>query len=271
MKIFDGLKLTLEIVEGVEGLGHKAATLLYLMYRHALRLVGVRKPYTTPVNCIYKTAYGRFKVRAGTNDILILMSEREIWDEFMVEGDVFIDAGAHIGKYSIMLSPRFRKVLAVEANPETFKLLEENIRLNKATNVKAINRALWCEDGKQLEFFITKTNVGASSLKRELIAEEGLTIDRKISVYTITLDTLLKKEGIKDVDLMKLDVEGAEYEALQGLNLDEHAVKKIIYEAFNQEYYDKVTSYLQKFDYKIHSTRHLNYWVAEKKCLFDTV
>jgi FkbM family methyltransferase len=265
MKIFDGLKLTLEIVEGVEGLGHKAVTLLYLMYRHALRLVGVRKPYTTPVNCIYKTAYGCFKIRAGTNDLTILRAEQEIWNEFMVEGDVFIDAGAHIGKYSIMLSPRFRKVLAVEANPETFKLLEENIRLNKATNVKAINRALWCEDGKQLEFFITKMNVGASSLKRDLIAEEGLTIDRKISVYTITLDTLFEKEGIKDVDLMKLDVEGAEYEALQGLNLDEHAVKKIICEVLNQECYDRITSYLQKFGYKVRPTKHPSYWIAEKR------
>jgi FkbM family methyltransferase len=164
-----------------------------------------------------------------------------------------------------MLSPRFRKVLAVEANPETFKLLEENIRLNKATNVKAINRALWCEDGKQLEFFITKMNVGASSLKRDLIAEEGLTIDRKISVYTITLDTLFEKEGIKDVDLMKLDVEGAEYEALQGLNLDEHAVKKIIYEVLNQECYDRITSYLQKFGYKVRPTKHPSYWIAEKR------
>ncbi len=265
MRIFDGLKLTLEIVRGVEGLCHKAATLLYLVYRHALRLIGLRKPYTTPVNCIYKTAYGRFKVRAGTNDVLILMSEREIWDEFMVEGDVFIDAGAHIGKYSIMLSPRFKKVLAVEANPETFKLLEENIRLNGAMNVKAIDRALWCEDGKQLDFFITKVNVGASSLKRDLVAEEGHLIERKIPVYTITLNTLLEKENIGNLDLIKLDIEGAEYEALQGLNLDRHVVKKIIYEAFNQEYYDRVASHLRKFGYEIRPTKHPNYWVAEKK------
>jgi FkbM family methyltransferase len=225
----------------------------------------VRKPYTTPVNCIYKTAYGRFKIRAGTNDLTILRAEQEIWDEFMVEGDVFIDAGAHIGQYSIMLSPRFRKVLAVEANPETFKLLEENIRLNKATNVKAINRALWCEDGKQLEFFITKMNVGASSLKRDLIAEEGLTIDRKITVYTITLNTLLEKEDIGDVDLMKLDIEGAEYEALQGLNLSKHVIKKIVYEALNQEYYNRVASHLRKFGYEIRPTKYPKYWVAEKR------
>ena len=265
MKMFDGLKLTLEIVRGVEGLGHKAATLLYLTYRHVLRLMGVRKPYTTPVNCIYKTAYGRFKIRAGTNDLTILRAEREIWDEFMVEGDVFIDAGAHIGQYSIMLSPRFKKVLAVEANPETFKLLEENIRLNGATNVKAVNGALWCEDGKQLEFFITKVNVSTSSLKWDLIVEEGFTVERKIPVYTITLNTLLEKERIEDVDLMKLDIEGAEYEALQGLNLSKHVVKKIVYEALNQEYCNRVASYLWKFGYEIRPTKHPKYWVAEKR------
>jgi len=265
MRIFDGLKLTLEIVGGVEGLGHKAATLLYFMYRHALLLVGVRKPYTTSVNYIYKTAYGRFKIRAGTNDLTILRAEQEIWDEFMVEGDVFIDTGAHIGKYSIMLSPGFRKVLAVEANPETFKLLEENIRLNGATNAKAINKALWCENGKQLEFFITKVNVGASSLKWDLIAEEGFTVEQKIPVYIITLNTLFKKKDIKNIDLMKLDVEGAEYEALQGLNLDEHAVRKIIYEAFNQKCYDRVTFHLRKFGYEIRPTKHPSYWIVEKR------
>jgi hypothetical protein len=114
-------------------------------------------------------------------------------------------------------------------------------------------------------------NVGASSLKRDLIVEEEHVIERKIPVYTITLNALLEKENIRNVDLMKLDIEGAEYETLQGLNLDKHIVKKIVYEAFNQEYYDRVASHLRKFDYKIHSTRHLNYWVAEKKCLFDIV
>ena len=208
--------------------------------------------------------YGCFRVRLGTNDLWILRSEQEIYEEFMVDGDVFVDAGAHIGKYSIMLSPRFKKVIAVEANPINFQMLVENIQLNHAYNVKPIQRALWYEDDKTLELFTPEVNFGGASLKREFIEMQRWSIIYRIQVRTITLNTLLEREDVRYVDLMKLDIEGAEYEALQGLNLDKHPVKKIIYEAFNQEYCDKVASHLRKFGYEIRPTKHPNYWVAEK-------
>ena len=264
MKIVDGLKLTFETVRRVEGVGCKTATLLYLAYRHMLRLLGVRKPYAPPITCVYKMPYGQFKIRRGTNDLQILRAEREIWDEFMVDGDVFIDAGAHIGKYSIMLRHRFKRIIAVEANPETFKVLVENIRLNKADNVKAVNRALWYKDNEYLEFFLTKRNTGASSLNLEHIIEEGFIVKQKIPIRAITLNSLLEQENIKDVDLVKLDMEGSEYEVLLGLDLDKHVVRKIIYEAWNREYSNKISSYLRRFGYEVHPTRHPEYWVAEK-------
>lgn len=265
LKILEGLKLTFETTRNVEGIGYKAATLLYLTYRHALRLTGVRKPYAPPVTCVYRTPYGRFKIRRGTNDLAILRAEQEIWNEFMVDGDVFVDAGAHIGKYSIMLSQRFKKIIAVEANPINFQTLVENIKLNRAYNVKPIQRALWSEDNKNLNIFTPEVNWGSASLKKEFIEMQGMKIISRAQVRTITLNTLLELEAVKDIDLMKLDLEGAEYEALQGLNLNRHTVRKMIFEALNQKYASRIITYLQTFNYKIRPTRHPNYWIAEKR------
>ena len=230
-----------------------------------MRLLGMRKPYAPPITCVYKMPYGRFKIRRGTNDLQILRAEREIWDEFMVDGDIFIDAGAHIGKYSIMLRHRFKRIIAVEANPVNFQTLVENIRLNHAHNVKPIQRALWYENDKTLELFTPEVNWGATSLKRDFVEMQDMKIISRTTVYTITLNTLLKQEDVKDVDLIKLDIEGTEYEALLGLNLKKHAVRKFIYEVLDREYGDKITSHLRKFGYKIRRTKHPNYWVAEKR------
>ena len=67
------------------------------------------------------------------------------------EGDVVIDVGAHIGPYTLKASKRVGlngKIIAIEADPENFDILNRNIQLNKLTNVIALNYAVYSKEDK---------------------------------------------------------------------------------------------------------------------------
>jgi tRNA G37 N-methylase Trm5 len=65
------------------------------------------------------------------------------------KGDIVIDIGAHIGLYTIIASKRVgmqEKVVAIEADPKNFEVLNHNIHLNNLTNVIALNYAAYSEE-----------------------------------------------------------------------------------------------------------------------------
>ena len=87
-------------------------------------------------------------------DDLINMTirEDEIIDHFRPkEKDIVVDIGAHIGRYTIISSKRIGshgKVVAIEADPANFEMLNRNVNLNKLTNVTSLNYAVYSESNK---------------------------------------------------------------------------------------------------------------------------
>ena len=104
-------------------------------------------------------------------DDLINMTirEDEIIDHFRPkEKDIVVDIGAHIGRYTIISSKRIGpngKVVAIEADPANFEMLNRNVNLNKLTNVTSLNYAVYSNQtklklylpGKQSGFTIYNT------------------------------------------------------------------------------------------------------------------
>ena len=136
--------------------------------------------------------------------------EREIRDWFDVgESGVFLDVGANIGRYSVSLAGRLDKVYAFEPSSRTFLALVRNVDVNGLVNVHALKIALWNGDGT--ESFYVKGRSGLGSLVRRdnSIREERIT--------TRALDHLIDDLEIKRIDLVKIDVEGAEKEVLEGM------------------------------------------------------
>ena len=154
--------------------------------------------------------------------VLPELHEKWMWDYLKVKsGDVFLDVGAHVGKYALQIARVVGEnglVIAIEPNPENYAVLVKNIRMNKIENILALNIAAWNEDC-EMELF-TGVAGGQHSLKRE--AKLG-----SIVVEARALDNILK--GI-NVDLVKIDVEEAEVEVLQGLEntLREHQPKVVV-------------------------------------------
>jgi FkbM family methyltransferase len=128
-------------------------------------------------------------------------------------GDVMVDVGANIGYFTMLaaqiVGPAGR-VHAVEPSPSTRLRLEANLRLNSLSNVSVLPCAAWHEPGRA-RFYTDPHNRGGSSL-RELHAEV-----QTDEVELVRLDDALPAAEAARIRLIKIDIEGAEYHALQGL------------------------------------------------------
>jgi len=160
---------------------------------------------------------GRFRVRAGTDDMLHLLPAREQKVREAIEqrirpGAVFIDGGANIGFYSILaarLAGPHGQVIAFEMMPDTAAVLRRHIAANGAPAIEVVERALADRSGSRVRASVEPGQHGQAS-----IVKDGSERHHSIEVETITLDEALADRGA--IDLIKLDLEGAEFAALNG-------------------------------------------------------
>ena len=122
--------------------------------------------------------------------------------------------GAHIGILAIPMSKSCKEVIAVEANPDTFALLETNITLNGATNCRPINVAASNKE-EDLEFLLSRANSGGSK-RVPKIHHYMYYYDnpKKVTVHAVPLDEYIEESKF---DLILMDIEGSEYFALMGM------------------------------------------------------
>lgn len=140
--------------------------------------------------------------------------------------DVVVDAGANIGITSIWFSKFSKKVYAFEPEPKNLNLLKQNLDLNKVHNVITNKTALSDFQGKT-SFNIMKGH-GHHSIGRVQTSK----FLRKIKVSVTTLDSFYKKKINKNIDLLKIDVEGYELEVIKGAEklLKKNKIKRILFE-----------------------------------------
>lgn len=131
---------------------------------------------------------------------------------------VVVDVGAWIGLWVIWVAPLVKKVYALEPVPELIRTLRKNVKLNKFTNIELFEAALFSETGL-VEMDITgkpsaSTLVDAWRHGGQWLYEGG----RKIKVQTYTWDDWVTKNNVEKVNLLKMDVEGAELDILLMMN-----------------------------------------------------
>lgn len=129
------------------------------------------------------------------------------------EGDIVIDGGAYLGEFTLYAAKvvgNGGKVIAFEPDPLNYKKLLENISLNNLDNVIAINKGLYSEN-TNLKFY--NDSSGGSFLISEDLESKPNDI---VEVPVVKLDDEMNRLGIQKVDFIKMDIEGAEIEALKG-------------------------------------------------------
>jgi len=172
---------------------------------------------------------GIFQVRARTDDLFHVLPMQEPAVEKAIRsllrpGDTFVDAGANIGFYTVLASQLVGAqghVISFEMIPTTAEILRSHVRQNDCSNVKNIEGALAEASGKTLKASIMAGKSGQASIARS----SGTT---EIEVKTVTLAEQLA--DYPSIRLIKMDLEGAELGALQGVEKDLGKVEAIIFE-----------------------------------------
>lgn len=128
-------------------------------------------------------------------------------------GQVVVDAGASASGIATMCLAKLvgntGKVIALEPDKKNFKILCDNLKLNGITNVEPLNLGLW-HKREALKF---ASGMGESS-SVQFSSESTQPVE---VIECVDLDQLLQDMKIPRVDFIKMDIEGAEIEALQGM------------------------------------------------------
>ena len=187
-------------------------------------------------------------------------------------GMTVVDLGAHVGYYTIIAAKLIGeegRVYAFEPEANNFNSLSRNVEINNLTNVILIQKAVSDKNGKE-RFYIDAFDSGRCSF----LIPQFQRIKSSVYVPTVTLDEFFFQKGIQ-IDLLKMDIEGAEVKALRGAKrlLTERRIRTIIFEFFPEalqsqgasprELWNILTSYEFKI-YQIEENGELSETTLEK-------
>jgi len=193
---------------------------------------------------------GRFLCRKRTDDARIVAEAYEYplrrYFEEITQG-VFVDVGAHIGKYTIKVARQVGnngRVVSIEPESSNLEALRANIESNGLSNVTLLNTACWSKDEKLKLHLAQRT--GDHSLKNPESAES-------IEVNALKLDHILEDLSIEHVEFIKVDAEGADGEVLEGAEetIAKNPHLQIIFEATNEDNLAKCQEVLGRHGFAI--------------------
>ena len=132
-------------------------------------------------------------------------------------GDICVDVGANIGVYALPMAKRLERlgggsVYAFEPAPDTAAVLERETKGNDVHNLVVLPLALGARSGVlplRTSSQFSPHDVGVRSL-----FGDGIEVSR---VEVVTFDSWLASTDLRRLDVIKIDVEGAEYDVLQGM------------------------------------------------------
>jgi len=139
----------------------------------------------------------------------------KVIDYFLKKGDTVLDIGAWAGPLSLYMSVKAKDVYAIEPDPEIFSELQNNVSLNapNSLNIHPIKKAISSSNEQTRLFARKKYGQSSTSILKRTYDH----IDHE-KCETITLETLIKTYEIAQLDFLKIDVEGAEYDFIPGIS-----------------------------------------------------
>jgi FkbM family methyltransferase len=196
MNAFDGIKWHYELL-GFRGVCAEAS----------FRLFGRPREFTVTPEGLTNRVY----LRSSTSDLCayrdVLIYKTKVYDAGIpnFSPTTIVDAGAHIGMASIGFAHAYpaARIVALEPEPANFNALVRNV--SSYSNIVPIQAALWKEDGVVSLGQSTAHPKGAFQ-----IVENGPT-----RVRAVTVRSLMRETGIPYIDLLKVDIEGAEKEVFE--------------------------------------------------------
>jgi FkbM family methyltransferase len=161
-------------------------------------------------------------------------------------GGIFVDVGANIGLYPIIFANHFKLVVALEANPIAFKVLEANVALKELTNVRCVCCGAFSEKRGATFYVPSNGNLGWGSLKARDMPAGSM----EMQVQLDTLNNILSQEESEKVSLLKIDVEGCESDVLAGASrILDRSGPMVLFEVLNAPQAHACISILRQHGY----------------------
>jgi FkbM family methyltransferase len=168
-------------------------------------------------------------LRTGTSDLTcfekVFLTE-EYRSPFPAEPKIIVDAGANIGMATLFYSQAYpqARILSIEPESSNFNMLVKNC--GYLPNVTLVQGALWCEERDLLV-----ENPNAEKWAFSVVESHSSSRPESRKVAALTIPGILKRLGASHIDILKLDIEGAEHELFRnGTEAWLDAVRQIVIE-----------------------------------------
>ena len=160
-------------------------------------------------------------------------------NKYVNKANVTFDVGANRGLVSVFFAKKYAYVHSFEPSHEVSQIAKKNIMLNGIKNIKW-NELGVADTNNSLEYYDYGVE---SSGHNSFIYQRGDKIDKHV-LNVVTLEDYCKKENIKKIDILKIDVEGFESKVVKGLGhmLDDGLVGMVIFEISPSLEYDRQES-----------------------------
>lgn len=159
-----------------------------------------------------QTYHGRYVYYRGLYEGEVIESFRSV----LRPGMTVVDVGANTGMYSVVagfLVGEKGRVVAIEPQPGIVDLLKKNVKLNGLENVLTMEIALGEQAGSGRLWQPSSTNDGQATLR---LQKDEQHCGDPVDVHIEALSTVLANADTTEVDVLKIDVEGAELTVLKG-------------------------------------------------------
>jgi FkbM family methyltransferase len=145
---------------------------------------------------------------------------RSIYELRLTESSTILDIGSHIGTFAMLSSKKVPEgmVFAIEAGLDSFNVLKKNIENNEIKNVRAFQLALSAKDGFETLYHSEKVGNWGFSITRNLGGEGE-------KVRSISFDSFLLENSLINIDFLKSNCEGAEFNIF--INASDESIRKI--------------------------------------------
>lgn len=166
----------------------------------------------------------------------------------------FVDIGANTGVATIVLAKQnpLSTVYAFEPDRRVFEVLKANIASNNISNAKAFNMAVTKEGISTIKLYLhPRYSGGNTTYSNEQLSKQYFSTDLiSYDVECISLNKFINDNNINDIELLKIDCEGAEYDILYNSpHLKQKIIKNLVGEFHNLKYNDTANDYASLITY----------------------
>lgn len=200
-----------------------------------------------------------FRPMVQTEPVLFAFAQ-----EFVKKGDVVWDVGANVGLFAFSaayITGKEGDVVAIEPDLWLVSLLRKSVMIQGAdtARVSVISAAAAREAGIR-SFYVARRSRATNYLEGYGSSQTGGVREEQL-IMTITLDWLSRRFALPDV--LKIDVEGAELEVLQGASEIFKKKRPVVLCEVFEEHSEEVTRFFKERDYKLYNADE--YFIKEKR------